>query len=40
MIEMLCLSGQDKLLRLHIPAGYGAYRLYMTNVRFKACGFH
>ena len=30
-----CLSGQDKLLRLLTPAGYGAYRLYTTNARFK-----
>ena len=30
---------QNKLLRLLTPASYGAYCLYMTNVRFKTCGF-
>ena len=29
----VCLSGQDKLLRLLTPAGYGSYRLYMANAR-------
>ena len=36
----VCLSGQDKLLRLLTPASHGTYRLYMTNTRFKTCGFH
>ena len=36
----VCLSGQNKLLRLLTSAGDGAYRLYMTNARFETCRFH
>ena len=40
----VCLSGQDKLLRLLTPAGYGAYIPFLYDkinaIRFKTCGFH
>ena len=36
--ECVCLSGQNKLLRLLTPAGCGSYGLYMTNARRKMHG--
>ena len=35
----VCLSGENKLLRSLTPVINNGYSIYMTNSRFKTCGF-
>ena len=35
----VCLSGENKLLRSLMPVINSGYSIYMTNSRFKTCGF-
>ena len=35
----VCLSGENKLLRSLTPVVCSGYSIYMTNSRFKTCGF-
>ena len=36
----VCLSGENKLLHSLMPVINSGYSIYMTNSRFKTCGFH